>query len=195
MSEDVINRLKGRMAETLVELIFANSNYHVFNCGAPWKFRTLAMLRGDEKPHESTKMEGTVYRRTDEPDFAICPKHALEPKEFIEVKFRMGVILKNEQDKDIKETCAFWTKEAPDVPLSVVVVNCTQRPYFRVLRSPYVDSNNMFLPLVPFMESGWNINPVFYAEVENLISPGVFQGVCYGRSPLGLREEGPDYEV
>jgi len=179
MAEDVITYLKGRMAEILVERIFVNSEYHAFNFGTPWKFRTLSMLRGKEKPHASTKMEDTFYMRTDEPDFAVCPKYTLRPKEFIEVKFRMAVNLKDIQDKDIKETCEFWTQTASDIPLSVVVVNCTQRPYFRVLRPPYVDNNNLFIPLIPFMEVGWKINPSIYTNVEDLISSGVFAGVCF----------------
>ena len=177
MSDDMIAFLKGRMAEVLVERIFVNSEYHVRNFGAPWKFLTLPMLRGEEKSPAPTR-SGRFSVRTDEPDFVIFPKYTLQPKEFIEVKFRMAVGLKNDLDGGIKEGCQFWTKEVPEVPLSVIVVNCNIQPYFQVLRSPYVDARSNFLPLKPMTEAGWKIEPSVYSQAEDLISKGVFDGVC-----------------
>lgn len=178
MTEDTIAFLKGRMAEVLVERIFVKSEYHVRNFGAPWKFLTLPMLRGQEKPPAPMRAGGFQIR-TDEPDFVVFPKYTLKPKEFIEVKFRRGVDLKNGLDDDLKEGCQFWTREVPEVPLYIVVVNCTKRPYFRVLRSPYVDEHGLFLPLTPLVEVGWKIDPEVYAQAEDLVSSGVFAGVCF----------------
>lgn len=174
MVEDIVAFLKGRMAEVMVERLFGNSNYHVRNFGAPWKFVTLPILRGEEKPPRLSH-DGSPYDRTDEPDYVIYPKGKVqEPKEFIEVKYRADGFLLNKKDAIIKDHCKFWSKE---LRLSVIVVDSDERPYFTVLQAPYVDEGDRFLDRVPLMDVGWELDAKLYAQYEQLIENGIFEKV------------------
>jgi hypothetical protein len=173
MAQEIVAFLKGRMAEVMVERLFG-VDYHVRNFGAPWKFITLPIIKGEEKSPRSSH-DLSRYSRTDEPDFVIFPKGKIaEPKEFVEVKFRADGILMNKRDGLLKETCEFWGEY---LPLNVVLVSSECRPYFQVLRAPFVKKDGRFVKLIPLLDAGWNINLNVYAQCEILIEKGVFDNV------------------
>ena len=148
--------LKGRMAEMLVEELLKKSGNKVYRFG--YEAITQNLVQPDEIFNGNTEV-GQKIRTI--PDFIVVNKKGIP--EFVEVKFRWNA---EPNEKDLipfQTTAKHW--KAP-----IVLVNCNERPYFRVLMPPYFDAkgNFKFIPLERVSE--WNIDKDALAKSEEMVA-------------------------
>ncbi len=147
--------LKGRMAETLVEELFKKSGNTVYRFGYEAVLQNLVQL---ERKFDRDSEVGQRIRAI--PDFIVINKDG-EPS-FVEVKFRWNGELTKDDFSRIEKIEKFWNSP-------ILMVNCKEKPYFKIAMPPYFDSDKKLItkPLIEFDD--WKIDPTTYKEAENLV--------------------------
>jgi len=123
------NILQGRIAESLVEELLRSAGNHVYRFGYEFVFqniRVVADLNNEIGSHIKTF-----------PDFLVITEKG-KPY-FVEVKFRREPEWwSNNDDNKLKRLNEFWKPR-------IILVNCSQRPYFRITEppcyNPYIDKD------------------------------------------------------
>lgn len=148
--------LKGKMAETLVEELLRHSGNEVYRFGYEAVLQNLAQL---ETKFDRAGKTGTRIRTI--PDFIVLDKKG-EPT-FVEVKFRWN---SHFDEKGDPQRLALL---ADQWDAALVVVNCWEKPYFRIASPPYLNSRGtpVLRPLLG--EKTWKISRELYDECEKLI--------------------------
>src|SRR3989344_2672712 len=124
--------LKGRMAESLVYDLLKESGNEVFKIGFE------AILPGLASIEESFKRNSEVGEKIRAiPDFFVIDKTG--SPHVVEVKFRWNPA-GHEHDKKILERIKNFWKEC-----FVVFVNCSEKPYFRASKNPFLDESNQLV--------------------------------------------------
>lgn len=147
--------LKGRMAETLVEELLKQSGNIVYRFGYESIVQNLAQL--EDKFDRFTEV-GERLRLI--PDFIVINKKG-KPI-FVEAKFRWKPELHQDDYKNFEKINDYWKAV-------IVLVNCWEKPYFRITDPPYFDRNKKLIlkPLIKVKD--WAINLNLYDEYEELV--------------------------
>ena len=149
--------LKGRMAETLFEELMRESGNVVYRFGYEAIVQNLVQLEG-----RFNRYNEVAEKIRSIPDFIVIDKKG-KPV-FVEVKFRWKSELHagDYSSKLIERIEKYWGAK-------IVLVNCWEQPYFRVVDPPYFDKNKK-LKLKPLVEeSEWKIDKKIYEKYENLV--------------------------
>lgn len=155
------NALKGRMAETFVEELLKKSKNTVYRFGYEAIIQNLSQNNNRFDRHSDTGERIQTI-----PDFIVIDISG-EPV-FVEVKFRWdGKLFKDEKThKDDKlkfeKIRTYWNAK-------IILVNSTERPYFRVLRAPYFDNDGKLISHPLSEEKGWKIDLAVYKKFEGLV--------------------------
>jgi len=121
--------LKGRMAESLVYDLLKESGNEIFKIGYE------AILPGLARIEESFKRNSEVGEKIRTiPDFFVIDKSG-NPY-LVEVKFRWNPAGHENDVKKLGRIKDSWKESF------VFFVNCSEKPYFRVSKDPFVNSSN-----------------------------------------------------
>mgnify|MGYP001591689846 CR=1 FL=1 len=149
--------LKGRMAETLFEELMRVSGNIVYRFGYEAIVQNLIQLE------EKFSRYGDVGEKIRSiPDFIVLNKKG-EPL-LVEVKFRA-----RPNDPMHRDTVEILRRLEKSWGATLVLVNCWEQPYFRIVQPPYFDSKKklQLKPLLSYI--AWNIHPNVYEEYETLV--------------------------
>ena len=152
---DPENMLKGRMAETLVDDLLKQSGNNVYRFGYEAILQNL------------TQIQQTFARHTDAgeriraiPDFIVVDKEG-NPI-FLEVKFRWDSKPHDEDLEKFKRIGELWKA-------TMIIVNRSTKPYFRISKPPYLDEKGSFI-WEPLLENKcWKIDKTVYEKFEDLV--------------------------
>ncbi len=148
--------LKGRMAETLVEELLRASGNEVYRFGYEAVLQNLTQIqdRFDRLNKASERIR--IF-----PDFIVLDRKG--GPAFVEVKFRWDSRLDQEGDiKRLERLHADWDAK-------LVIVNCFQKPYFRIADPPYRDEKRGLLLRPLLAEANWKIKRELYEDAERLV--------------------------
>jgi hypothetical protein len=121
--------LKGRMAESLVRDLLRECGNEVYSIGLE------SILPGATRIEESFNRNSVVGDKIRAiPDFFVIDQ--LGTPHLVEVKFRWTP-LGHESDYKRIERIKNWWAEA-----IIIFVNCSEKPYFRVSKYPFLKTNN-----------------------------------------------------
>lgn len=138
------NILKGRIAEGLIEELLKQCGNKVYRFGYEAVLQNLTQL---EKTFDK---ESEVSQRVRSiPDFVVINKEG-RPF-FVEVKFRTSFIVHIEDIKRIELIEKFWQAK--------IIIITPEKPYFRILFSPYLDKEQKWI-WVP-LEEDKDLNIIF----------------------------------
>jgi len=152
---DSESMLKGRMAESLVEELFKNSGNKIYRFGYEAIVQNLTQIE------RSFNRDGEVGKRICAiPDFIVIDKQG-NPT-FVEVKFRGNGQLHTKDHERLMRIKEFWSA-------NIIIVNCNERPFFRISKPPYFDKQNKFIEAPLIEESLWNMNLDAYQKAEVLV--------------------------
>ncbi len=147
--------LKGRMAETLFEEMARSSGNIVYRFGYEAIVQNLTQL--DERFDRYSEV-GERIRSI--PDFIVIDK--LGKPEFVEVKFRWKPEMHIGDFARFEKIEKLWNAK-------LVLINCWEQPYFRVISPPYF-SKDKKINLKPLLaEEKWKISKEIYDSYENLV--------------------------
>ena len=147
--------LKGRIAETLVEELLRQSGNIVYRFGYEAIVQNLVQL---EESFDRNSEVGERIRVM--PDFIVIDKEG-KPA-FVEVKFRRNIeVHKSDYDK-FEKINKLWSAK-------LILVNCQEQPYFRVLDPPYFDKNKNLIQRPLLQETSWEIDQELYDTYEDLV--------------------------
>jgi hypothetical protein len=154
--------LKGRMAESLVYDLLKESGNEIFKIGYE------AILPGLARIEESFKRNSEVGEKIRTiPDFFVIDKSG--NSHLVEVKFRWNPAGHENDAKKLGRIKDSW-KEC-----FIFYVNCSEKPYFRVSKNPFVDNSNQFItePVqnLKFFDITQEILGKFDALVEKYLAP------------------------
>jgi hypothetical protein len=148
--------LKGRMAETLVEELLRKSGNTVYRFGYEAIMQNLIQIKKDfDKTHS---VVGERIRSI--PDFVIIDKNG-DPL-LLEVKYRWNGKIHEDDIERLKRIQSFWKAK-------IIFVNCSEKPFFRISNSPYLDKDNHLVSSPLIEETSWKIDKIIYDEFEALI--------------------------
>ena len=149
------NMLKGRIAETLIEELLRQSGNIVYRFGYEAIVQNLVQF---EESFDRNSEVGERIRVM--PDFVVIDEEG-NPA-FVEVKFRRKPELyKSDYDK-FEKINKLWSAK-------LILVNCHEQPYFRVLDPPYFDKNKNLIQRPLLQETRWEIDRELYDIYENLV--------------------------
>lgn len=154
--------LKGRMAESLVYDLLKESGNEVYRIGYE------AILPGLARIEESFKRNSEVGEKIRSiPDFFVIDKSG--NPHLVEVKFRWHPA-GHENDLKILERIRNAWKEC-----FVFYINCSEKPYFRVSKDPFIDGANKLVaePIqnLKFLGVTQELLDKFDALVEKYLKP------------------------
>lgn len=119
--------LKGRMAESLISDLLRECGNEVYRIGYE------AILPGLARIEESFQRNSTVGEKIRTiPDFFVIDKSGMP--HLVEVKFRWHPAGHESDPRKLEQIKQGWEETL------VVFVNCTEKPYFRYCRFPFVDA-------------------------------------------------------
>ena len=147
--------LKGRMAETLFEEMMRQSGNIVYRFGYEAIVQNLVQL---EESFDRYSEVGERIRAI--PDFIVIDKTG--KPEFVEVKFRWRPELHHGDITRFEKVEKFWNAK-------LVLVNCWEQPYFRIVSPPYFSKDKKINLKPLLLEEKWKINKEVYGEFETLI--------------------------
>lgn len=143
--------LKGRMAETLVEELLRKCGNKVYRFGYEAILQNLTQLKEGFDRHSEV---GEQIRAI--PDLVVVDKDG--NTDLVEVKFRWSPTLHEKDFDRLERIKNYWGSK-------VIFVNCSEKPYFRITVSPYIENGK--LNATPLKEmTTWNIDPIAYDEFE-----------------------------
>ncbi len=147
--------LKGRMAESLVEELFKLSGHKIYRFGYESVLQNLTQVESNFEKHNDVAEKIRAI-----PDFIAIDSFG-KPI-FLEVKFRWSPKTHENDVAMLERINQFW-------PSTVVFVNCSERPYFRVSHPPYLNSEKeiVFEPLKDL--AGFKIDMDAIENTEKLI--------------------------
>lgn len=149
------NMLKGGIAETLVEELLRQSGNIVYRFGYEAIVQNLTQLE------ESFDRNSEVGERIKVmPDFIVIDKRGSPV--FLEVKFRRKPELCGSDYDKFEKINKLWSAK-------IVLVNCSDSPYFRVLDPPYFDKNKNLRQRPMLQETRWEIDQELYDIYEDLV--------------------------
>ena len=154
--------LKGRMAESLVYDLLKESGNEVYRIGYE------AILPGLARIEESFKRNSKVGEKIRSiPDFFVIDKSS--SPHLVEVKFRWHPSGHENDLKKLERIKSAWKESF------VFYVNCSEKPYFRVSKDPFVNSLNQLVtePLqnLKFFGIMQELLDKFDALVEKYLKP------------------------
>ncbi len=123
------SNLKGRMAEQLVYDLLRQSGNEVYRIGMEFSLPENERVR---TALSKSALVGDRIRST--PDFLVIDK--LGTAHLVEVKFRWNPEGHETDYKRIERVRTAWPETL------IVFVNCSERPYVRVSKYPFLDENN-----------------------------------------------------
>ena len=124
--------LKGRMAESLVYDLLKESGNEVYRIGFE------AILPGLTRIEESFKRNSEVGEKIRSiPDFFVIDKSG-DPY-LVEVKFRWHPSGHENDPKKLVRIKSSWSE------CFIFFVNCSEKPYFRVSKTPYINSSGQLV--------------------------------------------------
>ena len=123
------SNLKGRMAESLVQDLLRACGNEVYRIGVE---HALPETQAVQNALVKTSVIGEKVRTI--PDFFVTDK--LGTAHLIEVKFRWNPEGHETDYKRIERIRHAWAETL------IVFVNCSERPYFRVSKYPFLNENN-----------------------------------------------------
>ncbi len=147
--------LKGRIAETLVEELLRQSGNIVYRFGYEAIVQNLIQL---EESFDRNSEVGERIRVM--PDFIVIDKKG-NPT-FVEVKFRRKTEFCGSDYDKFEKISKLWSAK-------IVLVNCFDPPYFRVLDPPYFDKNKFLIQRPLLQETSWEIDQKLYNIYEDLV--------------------------
>lgn len=152
---DPENMLKGRMAETLVEDLLKQSGNIVYRFGYEAILQNLTQIQQNFSRYSEV---GERIRTI--PDFIVIDVEG-NPV-FLEVKFRWdGSVCKKDKDR-LDLISEFWEAK-------IIIVNRTEKPYFRIATPPYFDQNGLLIGKPLLEEKLWKIDAAVYDKFERLV--------------------------
>ena len=154
--------LKGRMAESLVSDLLKESGNEVFRIGYE------AILPGLARIEESFNRNSEVGEKIRSiPDFFVIDK-AGTPY-LVEVKFRWNPQAHENDLKKLERIKSDWNE------CLLFFVNCSEKPYFRVSKFPFLDANQRLatepVQNLEFFGIGRELLDKFDALVEKYLTP------------------------
>ena len=152
---DPESMLKGRMAETLVEDLLKQSGNKVYRFGYEAILQNLTQIQQNFSRHTDV---GERIRTI--PDFIVIDIKG-DPV-FLEVKFRWDGKSHNNDKEKLNLISEFWKAK-------IIIVNRTEKPYFRVITPPYFDKNGLLVGKPLIEESSWKIDEAVYDEFKTLV--------------------------
>ena len=162
--------LKGRMAETLVDELLKKSGNTVYRFGYEAILQNLTQIKKAFDLHSEV---GQRIRAI--PDFIVIGKDG-NPV-FVEVKFRWNGKLHEKDKESIERIKHFWSAK-------MIFVNCSEKPYFRVSESPYVDNEGKLVSKALTEDPEWKIDPIIYSEFESLVEKYLSPTLTSGNNNL-----------
>lgn len=124
--------LKGRMAESLVYDLLKESGNEIYRIGYE------AILPGLTRIEESFKRNSKVGEKIRSiPDFFVIDK--LGNPHLVEVKFRWDPAGHENDQKKLERIKNSWRESY------IFYVNCSERPYFRVSKDPFVNNSGKLM--------------------------------------------------
>lgn len=162
--------LKGRMAETLVDELLRKSGNTVYRFGYEAILQNLTQIKKAFDLHSEV---GQRIRAI--PDFIVIGKDG-NPI-FVEVKFRWNGKLHDNDKVSIERIKHFWSAK-------MIFVNCSEKPYFRVSETPYVDNEGNLVSKALTDDPDWKIDPVVYSEFESLVEKYLSPTLTSGNNNL-----------
>lgn len=159
---DPENMLKGRMAETLVEDLLKQSGNSVYRFGYEAILQNLTQIQQNFDRYSDA---GERIRAI--PDFIVVD-YVGKPI-FLEVKFRWDGKPHREDVERFKKIETFWNAR-------MILVNCVEKPYFRIIDPPYLDVSTTLFNWKPLCDdSVWSIDKNVYAHFESLVEKYLVQ--------------------
>ena len=152
---DPENMLKGRMAETLVEDLLKQSGNLVYRFGYEAILQNLTQI---EKNFDRNSDVG--QRISSIPDFVVIGTD--DNPVLIEVKFRWDGKTFGDDKKKFEKINEFWNAK-------IIIVNKTEKPYFRISYPPYLDKEGNFVCKPLLDEDCIKINKETYDKFESLV--------------------------
>ena len=151
------NMLKGRMAETLVEELLRDSGNAVYRFGYEAILQNLTQI--NEKFNRRSETGEQISAM---PDLVVIDKEGNSA--LVEVKFRKSAspYLYDNDCRKLEMIKNFWGSR-------VVFVNCSEKPYFHIVDSPYVDGAKKLLWRPLKEEASWKIDGAVYDKFEKLV--------------------------
>lgn len=143
------------MAETLVEELLRKSGNTIYRFGYEAILQNLTQL---ERSFDGDADAGKRIRAI--PDFIVIDKNG-KPT-FLEVKFRWNGELHRDDHERLQRIKNFWNAK-------IIIVNCLERPYFRISFPPYFNQFEEFATTALSEEVSWSIDPTQYKESEKLV--------------------------
>ena len=152
---DPESMLKGRMAETLVEDLLKQSGNSVYRFGYEAILQNLTQIQQNFERYSDA---GERIRAI--PDFIVIDVNG--GPIFLEVKFRWDGNPHDLDKQRFGRIGEFWGAK-------IIIVNRTEKPYFRITTPPYLDEKGLFQwkPLVE--ETSWKIDGAAYEKFESLV--------------------------
>lgn len=147
--------LKGRMAETLVDELLKKSGNTVYRFGYEAILQNLTQIK---EAFDRSSEVGQKIRAI--PDFIVLGIDG-NPI-FVEVKFRWNGKLHENDTEGMERIKNFWSAK-------MIFVNCSEKPYFRVADTPYIDSEGNLVSKPLLEETSWKIDPAIYSGFETLV--------------------------
>jgi len=168
--------LKGRMAETLVEDLLKQSENVVYRFGYEAILQNLTQIRQNFLRYSDV---GKRIRTI--PDFIVIDSEG-NPV-FLEVKFRWNGRIRKSDESRFNSISEFWKAK-------IIIVNRTEKPYFRVVTPPYFDKDGLLEGKPLIEENFWKIDKAIYDEFETLVEkylapPLIPQNI--NSSPIGSK--------
>ena len=144
------------MAEVLFEELLRTSGNEIYRFGYESVLQNLNQISG--RFDRANKISERIRSI---PDFIVIDRKGAPA--FVEVKFRWDSKVNLEDDiKRLESLHRYWEAK-------LVIVNCWERPYFRIAEPPY-RTNKSGMMLRPLLsEEGWKINKGTYEEAEVLV--------------------------
>ena len=156
------NILKGRIAESLIEELLKQCGNRVYRFGYEAVLQNLTQL---EKAFDRESEVGQRIRSI--PDFIVINKEG-RPF-FIEVKFRTSFIVHSEDIKRIELIEKFWKAK--------IIIVTPEKPYFRILFSPYLDKEQKWIWVSLEEDKDLNITSNILNQFNELVEKYYSKGV------------------
>lgn len=152
---DPENILKGRMAESLVEELLKQCGNKVYRFGYEAVLQNLTQIETSfEKDNEVAERIRVI------PDFLVIDREG-KPA-FAEVKFRWQPEWHKDDFLKLERISKFWQAK-------IILVNCSQKPYFRTSEPPYFDENRKLLAIPLEEDRNLKVEKNILEEFEKLV--------------------------